>query len=80
MKTWLAAAALIILSLQQCWKNSTPGQVLRNRGRQADVVAIGNGRRMEMERMRRIALDFNKTEEEDSGYIRRFSPISHLNK
>ena len=77
MKTWLMAAAalMIILSCNNAGKTPTPGQVAAGiMERQADVVQSAMAAEWEMERMRRIALDFNKTEEDALAYIRRFFP------
>src|SRR5690554_1737086 len=77
MKTRLMAAAalMIIFSCNNAGKTPTPGQVAAGiMERQADVVQSAMAEEWEMERMRRIALDFNKTEEEALAYIRQFFP------
>ncbi|HRW95881.1 MAG TPA: transglutaminase domain-containing protein, partial [Bacteroidales bacterium] len=62
MKIWLTAlvAFLTLISCNNNGKTPTPKE-----------VAVGN---WEVERMRRIALDFNKTEKEALAYIHRYFP------
>lgn len=77
MKTWLTALAafLIILSCNNTGKTPTPGQVAAGiMERQSSAAKAKLAGAWETERMRRIALDFNKTEEEALAYIRQYFP------